>query len=462
MSSLFGSLSIALRALLAQQGALATTTNNIANVNTPGYARQRPVLREEAPVFYGSVLFGTGVSLESIESIRDRILELRLDQETQQQGRLEAYLGATQQIENLFNEAQGIGLEGVMSRFFASLEALTANPTSLPLRQAVLTAADDLAAAFRSAARNLVTLQTNLNKDIEQAVGEVNQLTADIAELNRQISALEGAGQEASALLDRRQVLVRRLSELIDIASIDANGTSLTITTTRGTALVVAERSLPLETASDPATGMLRIVSQGSDITASITGGRIGGVLAARDQAAPAALADLDDLAAALRNALNAQHRAGFDLTGTAGGDLFVPFVPSGGSNARAAASFAVVLTDPAELAASSDGAPGNNDNLRALAALRDQALVSGQTPLDFYAGLVFRVGNDVMNASSELEAEELILRQLANQRSAISGVSLDEEAVNLLRYQRAFEAAARVVTAVNELSEVAINFGRY
>src|SRR3990172_4675868 len=115
MASLLGSLSIALRSLLAQQGALATTSNNIANVNTPGFSRQRPVLEEDTPVFYGSLLFGTGVRLESVESIRDRILELRIHQEIQQQSRQEAFLGAMRQVEALFNEAQGVGLEGVLS-----------------------------------------------------------------------------------------------------------------------------------------------------------------------------------------------------------------------------------------------------------------------------------------------------------------------------------------------------------
>jgi flagellar hook-associated protein 1 FlgK len=462
MSSLFGSLSIALRSLLAQQGAMATTSNNIANVNTPGYARQRAVLREESPVFVGSLLFGTGVTLSSIESIRDRILELRLDQETQGRGRLEAYLGGARQIENLFNEAAGAGLENVLSKFFASLQAASANPTNLPLRQAVLAAGEDLAAAFRRASQSLSTLQASLNRDVTQTVGEINALTAEIADLNRQISALKGAGQDPAALLDRRALLIRELSARIDIAEIDANGHSLTLTTTRGTALVVAEHAVELQLQTDPSTGNSLVYAHNSNITNAITGGRLGGVLSARDQAIPAALGDLDNLAASLGTALNAQHRAGFDLAGVAGGDLFAPFTPTAGSNAGAAAAFTFVLADPAKLAASADEAPGNTDNLRALAALRDQGIVQGQKPLDFYARLVFRVGNEVKNAQDELDVQEITLRQLENQRSALSGVSLDEEAMNLMRYQRAFEASARVVSAINELTEVAINFGRY
>ena len=458
MSTLFGSLSIALRALLAQQGALNTTSNNIANVNTRGFSRQRAVLREEPPVLYGSLLFGAGVGIEKVESIRDRVLELRIYQETQQDGKLEAFLGAMRQVESLFNEAQGGGLQGVLSKFFDSLLALSANPSDLPLRQAVLTGAQNLTDAFNRTANNLAALQNNLNQSVVQIVDEINRLTVEIADLNRRVSTLEGASQEPGAFADRRNLLIRQLSRLVDVAVIDAGGGSLTITTSAGTALVVGDTSVPLSTQVDSTTGFQHISVQGTDITTKLVGGRIGGFLELRDQTIPSVLADLDNLAASLANNFNSQHRAGFDLSGAPGVDFFVP---PPGSGVGAAATFAVALTDPAQLAASSDGAPGSNSNLTALVALRDQAIVAGQQPIEFYAGLVSRIGNDIATALAEQEAESLVLRQLENQRLAISGVSLDEEAVNLLRFQRAFEAAARVVAVVDELTQTAINLGR-
>ena len=458
MSSLFGSLSIALRALLAEQGALDATNNNIANVNTPGFSRRRAILSQEPPVVYGSLALGNGVSLERVESIRDRILELRIHQETQQEGKLESFLSAMRQVEVLFNETQGAGLEGVLSNFFNSLLELSTNPSSLLLRQAVLAAGEDLAAAFRQAAGNLAALQRSLDQRVVQSVEEINRLTVEIADLNPQISQLEGLGRDAGAFADRRNLLVRELSGLVDIAVIDADRGSLTLTTSNGTALVVGDKSLALNVQIDPATGFQNVFAQGVDITAALTAGRIGGLLEVRDQTIPSVLADLDSLAAGLANAFNGVHAAGFDLSGAPGGDLFVP---PPGSGVGAAASFAMAITDPAQLAASSDGTPGSNGNLIALEALRDQALVGGQRPADFYAGLVFRIGNDMKRASVELEAESLVLRQLQNQRSAFSGVSLDEEAANLIRLQRAFEAAARVVSVVDELTQTVINLGR-
>jgi flagellar hook-associated protein 1 FlgK len=456
MSSLFGSLSIALRALLAQQGGLEVTSNNIANVNTPGFSRQRAVLRQDPPVLFGDMQLGTGVRLDQVLSIRDRILELRIHQERQQEADREAFLGAARQIEALFNEAQGAGLGDALTAFFNSLTQLSANPTSIPLRQGVLTAATNLANAFRKVARDLATLQGNLDRSVVQSAGEINELTAEIAELNKEVSARVGIGVDPGEFADRRELLIRELAARVDISVIDAGKGSVTITTSGGAALVVADRNIPVQALVNPLTGRNNIFSQGSDITATITSGALSGLLEARDRLIPGLLADLDTLAADVSTSFNAQHRLGFDLNGAAGVDFFAPVAGSG-----AASGFAVAITDPRLLAGSSDGAPGSSGNLTALAALRDLAIVAGQKPADFYSNVVFRLGNSIANAEAELEGQALVLRQLENQRGAVSAVSLDEEAANLLRFQRAFEAAARVVAVVDEMTGVAINLGR-
>ena len=456
MSSLFGNLSIAVKALMTQQAAIQTTSNNIANVNTPGYTRQRAILQEDTPVIMGTLLFGTGVSVGKVESIRDKVLEIRLHQETQQEGKLDAFLGAMTQVEGLFNEAVGVGLEDVITTFFNSLLELSTNPSNIPLRQEVITSAENLTNSFRQAAESLFVLQSNLDRGVTQTVIEINTLTTEIAKLNAEVSGLESAGLESGAFKDRRTLLTRELSRLVDLAVIDAGGGSVTLTTSSGTALVVGDKSIPLQTQTDAITGFQLIFSQGSDITSTITSGELSGLLQARDQEIPSFLADLDTLAADLANAFNAVHTAGFDLAGAAGGNFFVPPPATG-----AAANFALALTDPTLFAASSDGTVGSNGNVAALVELRNQAIVSGQPPGDFYVNFVRRVGNKVAIASDQLEAEILVLRQLKNQRSNISGVSLDEEAANLIRFQQAFQAAARVVTVIDELTRIVVNLGR-
>ncbi|HZU43941.1 MAG TPA: flagellar hook-associated protein FlgK, partial [Terriglobales bacterium] len=236
MSSLFASMSIAVRALLAQQGALATTSNNVANINTPGYSRQRPIMMESEPTWEGSFLMGSGVTLKGIESLRDNVLELRLDEETQRQGQLGAFVNAMQQVQTMFSGNDG-EIGDTISKFFTSLNQLSADPANIPIRQSVLQAAANMATAFRRTSANVSALRNNLDLGVVQAVSEVNRLTGQIAQLNSEVASLERIGEDAGAFLDQRNLLIRNLSGLIDVSVIDNGQGSISLTTNQGTFL---------------------------------------------------------------------------------------------------------------------------------------------------------------------------------------------------------------------------------
>jgi len=455
MSGLNGSLSIALSALSVSQQALATTSNNVANANTPGFSRQRPVLAAGDPVVVGELTFGTGVMLQKIESLRDPILEIQLNQETQQQSKLDTSLGQLRQIQTQFGSASsGIGAD--ISNFFNSLQQLAPDPSNLALRQSVLTAAGNLATDLNNTAHSLQTQRSNLDLNVVQSVSQVNTLTAQIASVDRQISSLQNAHQDASSLVDTQTNLIRQLSGLVDVAVIPTDqGISLALS--NGTTLVSGSQSFALSSqlGSD---GVQHILAGGQDITGSLKGGSLAGLIQIRDQEIPGLGSSLDQLAAGLANALNTANKTGFDLNGNAGGNLFVP-PPVGGVGA--AATLSVSITDPALIAASSDRTIGSNGNLAVLSAVHDQAVANGQTPLDFYSNIVFQVGIATSNTSADVDSSNLILRQLQDQRGSVSGVSLDEEAANLIKYQTAYQAAARVVSTVNTLLDVAVNLGK-
>jgi len=455
MSGLYGSLSTALSALLASQSALETSANNVANANTPGYSRQRPVLVPGDPVVLGRFTFGTGVVLKKLESLRDSILELRLNQETQNQGHLDSTLGALQQIQVMFSGTDS-GIGDAITKFFDSLQQLSTDPSNLALRRGLLTAAGNLATVFNTTAHNLQEQRSNLDLNVVQTVGEINTLTSQIAAVNQQIANLENVHEDASTFLDQRGSLIRQLSSLIDVSVITTER-GIALTTSNGTPLVAQERSFPLTT-QIAAGGIHKVFAGTVDITALIPSGKLGGLLDVRDNRIPALQGNLDLLAASLATALNTAHRTGFDLNGAAGTDLFVP-PPAGGAGAAAALS--VAISDPALVAASSDGTPGSNGNLLVLSAVHDQAVAAGQRPLDFYGGLVFQVGSDTASATADVDASQLILRQLEDQRAAVSGVSLDEEGANMVRYQTAYQAAARIVTTVNSMLDSAVNLGK-
>jgi flagellar hook-associated protein 1 FlgK len=457
MSNLFGSMSIALQSLLTQQGTLGVVANNIANANTPGYFREIPNMEETPPVIRGNVLVGTGVTMAHVQSVRDDVLNLCIQQETQQQSGLNSYLESMNQVQAVFNEIQGGGLQSVLTSFFNSFQSLAADPTNSFLRQGVITAGQNLANVFKQTRQKLATIQQGLDKSVVQTVTQVNQLSSQIANLNKQIQAVSSSGQDAGPLLNQRDQPLQNLSHLVDTAVICAGDGTVSVTTTKGALLVEGNQSQPLTVQID-SSGMHDVFSQGTDITAAITGGELRGHLNARDGEIPTTQSALNNLAASLTSAVNAQQRAGFDLSGVKGQDFFVPFAPPApGSNACAALAMAVAVTNRDQVAASSDGTAGSGGNARALAGLQNQPIVSGQTIADYYSNLVLQLSNTVSNASAEQDAVKIVLQQLKNQQSAISGVSLDEEATNLILYQRAYEATARVMSVVDGLTSTTI-----
>jgi flagellar hook-associated protein 1 FlgK len=459
MSSLFGTMSVALQAMLAQQGALGVVANNVANANTPGYSREVPIMEEGPPILSGNTMVGTGVVMEGVESVRDNILNLRIDQETSQQSSLGSYLDSMNQVQALFNETSGTGLQTVLSKFFNSFQSLATDPSSSSLRQEVISAGQNLAGAFNQTSDNLATIQQGLDQSVVQTVQEVNQYSGQIANLNQQIQDVSNSGQNPGSLEDQRDQALKSLAGLIDTAVVYNNDGSVAVTTTNGTTLVAGNQSNDLTVQVNSTTGMHDVYAQGTDITSSLAGGQLQGLIQARDEDIPSTQSSLDNLAAGLINAVNQQQNDGYDLNGSPGVDFFTPFVPSAaGSNAGAAATMAMALTDTDQIAASSDGTAGDNSNATKLADLQNDSIISGQTPGSNYSNLVDQLGNDVSNATSEQTAVGLVLQQLTNQQSSISGVSLDEEATNLVLYQRAYEAAARVISVVDQLNETSID----
>jgi flagellar hook-associated protein 1 len=452
MSGLNASLATALSGLMAEQGALQATTNNVANTNTPGYSREVPVLTTSDPVVVDPLTLGTGVTLKTIESVRDPILESRIQQETQTQGQLSALVSALSQTQVGFSSSSG-DIGTAISNFFDSINQLSTSPADLSLRQGVLTAAQNLATTFNIAANNLTAQRSALDGSVDQAVGQVNQLTGQIAQLNGQISSLEGVGQNAGTFIDQRTQLIDQLSTLVDVSVIPTDNT-LTLTTASGTALVAGQTSFQLSARVD-GSGEQHIFAQASDITSTIVSGQLGGMLQARDQQIPSVQNQLDTLASGLANAVNAVQTAGYDLSGAKGTALFnAP--PASGKGA--ATNLSVAITDASGIAASLDGSVGDNANAEALYALRSQGIIQGQSPTDYYASVVFNVGNAVANATAGQSASNLVLQQLNDQRASVSGVSLDQEAANMMRYQQAYAASAQVISSINTMMQTVIN----
>ncbi len=454
MGTLGSALNISVQAMLADEAALSTTSNNIANANTPGYSRETANFAEAPPVQWGGQLYGTGVELTGITSQQSGVLQQLLNQDTQQQSQYNSFLTTMQQVQTLFNETSGSGLQSSITAFFNSLQQLSTDPSNTTYRQAVLTSAQNMAQNFNSASASLATLQQNADTSVTQSVNQINSLLPQIAQLNSQVSEAQSTGQNAGAFLDQRNQLITQLSGLINVSEIDASNGNITLTTANGAPLVVGNKSFQLTTQPDSATGFQEVYSQGNNITSTISGGALGGALQARDTTIPSIISSLDSLASNLETSFNSVNQAGFDLNGNPGGNFFTP-PPAGG--AGAAGTMSVAITDPAQIAASLDGSAGDNSNVNAMLALQNQAIVNGQTPLNAYSNLVFQIGNDVSTAQSEQQGAQASIQQVQNQIGSVSGVSINEEAANLIQYQQAYQAAAQVASVIQSLTSTVI-----
>ena len=450
MPGLNTALSIATQSLMAQQDALQVATNNIANANTPGYSREVLDFQENAPIQQNTAWYGTGVSANNVESIRDEMLQLSVNDATQQQGSAQAQSTALQEVEALFsNPSQGIGAD--LNAFFNSINQLSTDPTSVPTRQSVLSAANNLATDFHTTVAQLDSIQQNLDVQVTQSVSQINQLTSQIAALNGQLAPLQKLGQDPGELEDQRDQLVQQLSQLTGL-QVTQSDTGETLSTSNGSPLVVGTQSFALTTAlgSD---GTQHVFSEGTDITSALTGGQLGGTLAVRDQSIPSVLSDLDGIASGLATNFNSAQKMGYDLSGNQGQNFFAPVTGAG-----AAANFQVATTDPTAIAASSDQTAGSDGNLTNLLAVQNQALASGESPINDYSNLIFNIGNWSSQAQTQASATQTNLQQLNSQLDSVSGVSIDEETANLVRFQNAYQAAANVISTIETLTQYLFN----
>jgi flagellar hook-associated protein 1 len=454
MGGLTASLLTGITALEASEAALDATSNNIANANTPGYTREVPLFSENAENEYGGTVSGGGVTLDGIQSIRDELLNLQIEQLTSQENGAETLSSSLQQLQGYFSST-GTDIASTLSAFSSSLTELSANPSNTSVQQTVLSAGQNLAESFNTTANGLTSVQSAADQQVTETVAQINSLTQQIAQLNAQLSSSSAQASNGGTVEDQRDQLVQQLSTLTGI-SVTQSSSGEVITTGNGTPLVMGGQSYNLQTTTGSDGFQQVLDSNGNNITTDIQGGQLGGAIQVRDQVIPQYLNSLNTLASQFATAFNAAQAMGYDSNGNPGQAFFS--IPSG--TAGAAAGISVAITSPSQIAVSSDGSVGSNGNVANLQAALTNPLPSGQTPANAYASLVFQVGNDASTASSQSSALGQSVLQLTNQQSSVSGVSIDEESTNLIRYQTAYEAAARIVSTIQALSTVTLDMG--
>ena len=463
MGTLTSLIDMSAQSLMADQTALNVTANNVSNQDTPGYTREvvnwQPV---DAVTINGSEFYVTQNSGPSAISQRDRVLEQRVQQQTQVQSQSSALESALQQIQDVFGlsstseSAISTALGSAMNSYYGALSQLSASPTDASVRQSVLSAANTLASTFNSSAQQLSQISSSLDQQVGTVVGQVNTLTATIATLNKQIASIS-PNQDAGTLEDQRQLAITQLSQYVGLNQITNEENGITLTTSDGALLVSGDQAYAMTTA--PVSGTTHVFAgiAGQDVTSGLTGGMLGGVLQARDQELPPVATALDNLAYGMGTQTNLQNELGLDGNGNPGLALFTLSATASG----AAASIQVTTSDPQAIAAAGvgEGSAGNGNAL-ALADLSTANLVGTQTSSGYYAALLGQIGTATSGAATDNTAQQATLTQLTTQRDSLSSVSLDEEASNLTQYQRSYQAAAKLLTIADSVMSSAINLG--
>ncbi|TDA69432.1 MAG: flagellar hook-associated protein FlgK [Clostridia bacterium] len=464
MTSAFFGINIALRGLQAQQKGLEVSSHNVANANTPGFTRQRAVLEATTPFPVpalnrplGPGQLGTGVEAAMIDRIRDAFLDAQIRYEQSSLGRWEEKSQALAQVETVFMEPGETGLATLLNQFWDSWQELSKYPESAPVRTTVVETANALAEALRHTYQQLQDIQDNLETSLSIQVDQVNTLTSQIAALNRQIQAIKLAGDQPNDLLDQRDKLLDELSQVLNIQVELHEDGSVTVT---GAGVTLVDGDQATELSLD----ILNVTEE--------YGGNMLGLHEAWDLVGEYK-DDLDAWAKTLAREVNGIHQDGYGLREDHNVPFFVasdqavgplaastPYEISGAANIYVNQYLVEDVTRVAA-AASTPVAPGDGTKALEIAQLRQQSVDFGgssQTIDDFYRNLVARLGINAHEASRMVENQTVLVDQLRQRRDSLSGVSLDEEMAGLIQFQRAYEAAARVITTMDSLLDTIIN----
>lgn len=463
MSQLLGLLSIGTGALISQQRAINVTGNNIANVNTPGYSRQRVGMETNIPVPSSIGVVGFGVRTTSVERMYDRFLGIQLNQESANLGYWEAQRGVLERVEVVFDESAGYGLNQALSQFWSGWQDLALNPPGGVERRVLAGVGQNLADTIGRNYAELQQIRRDIDASLKDGVEAVNRLTASIADLNQKISRIEAGGTEtANEYRDSRDLALKQLSELIEIQSHEDSGGQAVVSIGGGSVLVESGNYYRLGVRSDvEAEGtatLIRFDGGGwTDITGDVRAGKIGGWLQARDGKIAGTMRDLDTLAHELITAVNARHEEGSAID--SGGSSGIRFFS--GSGAADMAVNPAILDDYNLIAAAAAGSPpGDGSNALRIAALKD-APEGGLSFNETASALVSKVGHDVREAKAYANYQSGMMAYLENYRDSLSGVSLDEEMVNLIKYQAAYNAAAKMIAIAQDMLDNLMSIAR-
>ena len=476
-TSFFG-LNALLASLRAQQEAIDTTNHNIANANTEGFSRQVASMAPTTPYTLpsanrdaGSALqIGTGVAVSQIKRMRDQFTDVQLRQQAALESGSQTLADGLGQVEGILNEPGDHGIQNLVSDFFNSWSDLANSPNSDAARAAVQQAGQGLASWFNTVGARLEQTRQDFDGAIALQARELNDTATQLAALNALIKRSLTAGDAPNDLQDRRDLLLDKLASLAGATyRQELDGTTTVYVAGRAIVLGADATQITTESVTLPNGKQINQLAWANDYSpVAVDGGELGALLRLRDEILPQKIDQVDALAATIVQQVNAQHLQGVGKGPYAGAPLSPPPVPPNNFFDATKITAATMALDPliaADLQAiAAAGIPSNGDgdnrNALAMAALQHQAFAAlgGQTIVDYHAGNVAALGAETRQAEQTSANQKILADNLRQRRESLSGVSLDEEATSLIRSQRAYQAAARGISAMDEMLETIIS----
>jgi len=433
---------------------------NIAHANDPTYKRQR-IIMSEGSVFassqeataVGSSVFGSGVTSGDVERVRDILIENRLRQSYESAAEWSYKSSTLNQVQTNLGEPSDSGLQADLDQFWASWQKVATTPNSMPIRSALIEDSSALCQRIQFVYNQMGNTVQDLDQSNIERVDKVNQISDEIARLSSQIGALESGQMPVNDLLNRRDALVGELSKLVSV-TVHGDSTNNFVISIGGRILVQGMHANKLTTTIDAHNN--HVTAWADDGAPVVMGsGEMQAIADLRDNVIPDYMSKLDDIATSLVSTVNALHHTGMIDTTTNGGDFF-----KAGTTAANISLDPSIIDHPELVAASTSGAQSDGSIAQKIASLKVQQLPSGKTINQMYVDLVGEIGVAAATADRQTQAHQLSVDQFTTQEQSVSGVSLDEEMTNMIKFQQAYNASARLITVMDEMLKTLMQTG--
>jgi len=469
VSKIHSMMDIGKRSMMNSQTGLQTVSHNIANKNTEGYSRQRVDIQAAVPVAEGRLQFGMGARAAQVSRTHNPFLEKQIQREGSQKSFLDSQSELLTRVEQVFNEQSIKGLNQYISDFFNGFRELANTPESITARTIVKETGELMGQDFARVHKQLTDVQSDINFQLQGRAEESNKMVEEIASLNQKIVETEMRGVAANDQRDRRDVLLKKLNEVMDIKVAEGDKGAMTVMTAGNGILVSGNDYATFSTRASNASGKLNLYVQSAgspepiEITSRIKGGSLGGILRIRDEVIEDIKSSMNQLATTIVEEVNKAHVQGFDRVGQPATFFFEPIrgdVPSA-MNVKVSN---LIREDLNRIATGiTPNTPGDTTIAHVIAQIQNKNVFEGDasTVDDFYNSQVGKLGVLTQRSIKASEAQSEIVQQLSKLRESISGVSLDEEATKMIEFQKAFDASARLIRTADEMFDTVLNLKR-